>query len=70
MLPGPYVREHLTRFYGLSSENGSSQGKNMALTVLYVPGSLDNARNLLRTRFDFAAFVEPACEINGEPTVD
>ena len=25
-------------------ENGSSQGQNLALTVLYVPGSLDSGR--------------------------
>ena len=35
-------REQLKRFYRLLSENSSSQGHNLALTVLFVPSSLDS----------------------------
>ena len=35
-------REQLKRFYELAPVNGSSQGQNLALTVLIVPNSLDN----------------------------
>ena len=35
-------RVHLARFHGLPSKDGSSQGQNLALTVLCVPSSLDS----------------------------
>ena len=34
-------RERIKTLLGLLSENGSSQGQNLALTVLHVPYSLD-----------------------------
>ena len=40
----PTRGKQLKRFQGLSLENGSSQGHNLALTVFIVPNSIDSGR--------------------------
>ena len=49
-------KKQLEKSYRLLPENGSSQGHNLAMTVLSVPNSLDTGRSrapLLRRRVDY-----------------
>ena len=47
------MREQLGGFRGLSPESGRSQGQNLALTVLFVPDSLDSSREARAAEFVF-----------------